>query len=250
MSAPISNHPTVIVTGGTQGLGHALTAQLLQQGFAVALCARTKEDVAKVEQSLARQFPCLAQVGDVADPDFRRHLVQATVTRFGRLDAVVNNASTLGQLPLPYVLDSTADNDAHVFQVNVEAPMQLLREAWPYLRQARKSLVLGISSDAAIGGYPNWGIYGASKAALDLLHKTLAAELEEYGVQVHSFDPGDMHTAMHLAADPEATGLRDPSFVARALMSLFSPLVTRNSFAFRSGARLFVTSAGELEVAN
>jgi len=76
-----------------------------------------------------------------------------------------------------------------------------VREALPLLRRGT-GLAVNISSDAAIGGYPGWGIYGASKAALDLVSKTLAAELKDQGIAVVSVDPGDMRTKMHQDAYP------------------------------------------------
>src|SRR5207247_2899667 len=88
-----------------------------------------------------------------------------------------------------------------VFEVNTLAPLALAREALPLLRRGT-GLVVNISSDAAIGGYPGWGIHGASKAALDLVSKTLAAELKDQGIAVVSVDPGDMRTKMHQDASP------------------------------------------------
>ena len=85
--------------------------------------------------------------------------------------------------------------------MNVLAPLALIQEALPLLERAH-GLVVNITSDAAIGGYPGWGVYGASKAALDLVSKTLAAELRDEGVAVVSVDPGDMRTTMHQDAYP------------------------------------------------
>jgi NAD(P)-dependent dehydrogenase (short-subunit alcohol dehydrogenase family) len=85
--------------------------------------------------------------------------------------------------------------------VNTLAPLALVREALPLLARSQ-GLVVNISSDAALGGYPGWGVYGASKAALDLVSKTLAAENRERGVAVVSVDPGDMRTKMHQDAYP------------------------------------------------
>lgn len=255
-----SDVPVVVVTGGTQGLGLALAQVLLDSGFAVSLCARTEADVNAARVLLtggntacrhkspqAHQDRLLALTGDVSNPDFQRTFIAKTVASFGRIDALVNNASTLGTLPMPNVLDSTPEHETYVFDVNVFAALQLVRHAMPHLVKQPRSLVLGISSDAAVGGYPGWGIYGASKAALDLFHKTLAAELADPSVQVHSVDPGDMDTAMHHAADPDAQGLVNPAVVANALLPLFQQLNASSGFPFPSGARLQVTSHGLIE---
>ncbi|WDL99117.1 SDR family NAD(P)-dependent oxidoreductase [Alicyclobacillus sp. ALC3] len=261
-----SNTPVVVITGGTQGLGLALAQALLNAGFAVSLCARTGADVEAARMLLTRKHRnsvvgeqlgqsvdsdparLLAMPGDVADRDFQRALIAKTAETFGRIDAVVNNASTLGILPMPSVTDSTTENEAQVFDVNVFAPLQLIRLALPHLATQTQSLILGISSDAAVGGYPGWGVYGASKAALDLFHKTLAAELADQRILVHSVDPGDMDTAMHRAADPGAQGLTSPAAVAAALLALFQPLKGENKFLFTNGVRLQVTRDGLMEV--
>jgi NAD(P)-dependent dehydrogenase (short-subunit alcohol dehydrogenase family) len=88
-----------------------------------------------------------------------------------------------------------------VLRVNVDAPIALAQAALPLLTD-RRGLVVNISSDAAHGAYPGWGAYGASKAALELATRTLAAELEPIGVAVVSVDPGDMRTRMHQEAFP------------------------------------------------
>src|SRR5207247_10869883 len=83
-----------------------------------------------------------------------------------------------------------------VFAVNPLAPLAIVRDAIPLLIRAR-GIVVNITSDAAVGGYPGWGVYGASKAALELVSKTLAAEFKDRDVAVVSVDPGDMRTQMH-----------------------------------------------------
>lgn len=250
-----SSAPVVILTGGTQGLGLALTRVLLNDGFAVSICARTEADVNAVRGFLTTgrtdsqvDGRLLSFTGDVANRDFQRAFIEETAAAFGRIDALVNNASTLGTLPMPQVVNSTLENDVHVFEVNVFAPLQLIRHVIPHFAKRPRSLILGMSSDAAVGGYPGWGIYGASKAALDLFHKTLAGELADQSVHVHSVDPGDMDTAMHHAADPGAEGLVNPLVVAQALLPSFQPLTTGSDFPFANGARLQVMGNGLTEV--
>jgi NAD(P)-dependent dehydrogenase (short-subunit alcohol dehydrogenase family) len=86
----------------------------------------------------------------------------------------------------------------------------------------REGVVINVSSDAAVTGYPGWGAYSVSKAALDGLTRTWAAELEGTGIRIHAVDPGDMDTAMHRAADPSANpaDLARPEDVAEAFVRL------------------------------
>ena len=101
----------------------------------------------------------------------------------------------------PPLARAKREDVVHVLDVNLLAPLELVQEALPLLRRSH-GLVVNITSDAATGGYPGWGVYGASKAALDLVSKTLAAELKDEGVGVVSVDPGDMRTKMHQDAFP------------------------------------------------
>jgi NAD(P)-dependent dehydrogenase (short-subunit alcohol dehydrogenase family) len=142
----------------------------------------------------------VAIAGDVADPDHRRRLVAAAEER-GRLDLLINNASDLGATPLPSLAEYPLERLERVFAVNVLAPLGLVQNALPLLERTG-GLVINVSSDAALGGYPGWGGYGASKAALDLISLTLGSELAPRGVAVVSVDPGDMRTRMHQAAFP------------------------------------------------
>ncbi len=142
----------------------------------------------------------VAIVGDITDAEHRRRLAEAAES-FGRLDLLVNNASGLGLSPLPPLAEYPLDAVEEVFRVNIVAPLGLVQTALPLLQKSR-GLIVNISSDAAVGGYPGWGAYGASKAALDLISATLANELSDDGVAVVSVDPGDMRTRMHQDAFP------------------------------------------------
>lgn len=143
-----------------------------------------------------------AIVGDVADRDFGRRLVEEALQRFGRVDVLVNNASLLGPSPLPPLRDYPLDQLEQVFAANVVGPLNLVQWVLPSMLDRGLGLIVNISSDAAVGGYPGWGGYGASKAALDLITHTLANELAGTGVSAIAIDPGDMRTQMHQAAFP------------------------------------------------
>jgi NAD(P)-dependent dehydrogenase (short-subunit alcohol dehydrogenase family) len=238
----LSDRPVVAITGGSAGLGYALAEALLRRGMAVALCARREGKLREAVDALSAIGPVDGMVGDVGDPRFRDVWLSQVVRRFGHLDALVNNASILGDVPMPFLRDTDIGNLRNVFEVNSFAPVMLLQQALPLLAARPKALCLSISSDAAIGGYPGWGVYGASKAALDLLTKTFANETALDHVAIYAVDPGDMRTEMHFAADPGAQPdvLAEPGDVAAALARLFEPLLTGAPFPFPSGTRLAV----------
>ena len=190
-----------LITGASRGLGATLAEFLARQGYDLILTARgAKALEAKARQLVAYEGRVRALPGDVTDPLHRHRLVESA-QRLERLDLLVNNASDLGPSPLPHLAGYPLDALESVFRVNVLAPLGLVQEAVPLLKQSH-GLVINISSDAAVGGYEGWGGYGASKAALDLLSLTLANELRSDGIGVVSVDPGDMRTDMHQAAYP------------------------------------------------
>jgi NAD(P)-dependent dehydrogenase (short-subunit alcohol dehydrogenase family) len=192
---------TALITGGSQGLGRTVAEFLAVQGFALVITARQEDELETAARELRRQGgQVIALAGDVADAAHRRCLAEAA-RGLGRLDLLLNNASTLGVTPLPPLAEYPLEELEAAFRVNVTAPLALIREVLPLLEESG-GLVVNVTSDAAIGGYPGWGGYGLTKAALDLASLTMANELLERGIGVVAVDPGDLRTRMHQAAFP------------------------------------------------
>lgn len=190
-----------LVTGASQGLGAELAGFLARQGYSLVLTARGADALEERARSLEGYGGTITAIaGDVSDPEHRARLAEA-VESFGRLDLLVNNASDLGVSPLPTLAEYPLDALEQVLRVNLIAPLGLVQATLGLLKQSG-GLVVNMSSDAAVGGYPGWGAYGASKAALDLASTTLASELRDDGVAFVSVDPGDMRTEMHQRAFP------------------------------------------------
>lgn len=188
-----------VVTGASRGLGEVIARVLAKRGFDLVLLARTAKPLEDVANSLGRGGSRVVPVvGDVTDASVRARLVSAA-REFGGLDVLVNNASELG--PIGPLTDFDVQRFARIFPVNAGAPMALIQLAVPLLAE-RRGLIVNITSDAAHGAYPGWGPYGASKAALELLTRTLAAELRDRGVSAVIVDPGDMRTRMQQEAFP------------------------------------------------
>jgi NAD(P)-dependent dehydrogenase (short-subunit alcohol dehydrogenase family) len=196
------SRPSVaLVTGASQGLGETIARFLAGEGYDLVLTARRGDRLSAAADPLrALDGPVEALAGDVTAPEHRERL-RVAVERRGRLDLLVNNASELGPSPLPPLSEIPLSEMERVYRTNVIAPVALVQVLRPVLASSRGRIV-NISSDAAVGGYPGWGGYGASKAALDLVSLTLAHELAADGITVVSVDPGDLRTAMHQAAFP------------------------------------------------
>lgn len=187
---------TALITGASRGLGFALARFLALQGTELILTARGEEALQAAAKELSAYGRVTAIAGDVRDPAHRSRLAGASR---GGLDLLINNASTLGPTPLRPLVETDPDELFHAFDTNAVAPLAVVAATLPGLA-ARGGLVVNVSSDAARGGYANWGAYGASKAALELIGTTLAAELTD--VYVVTVDPGDMRTKMHQDAHP------------------------------------------------
>jgi len=186
-----------LITGASQGLGRALAAELADRGWTLVVDARRADRLAAAVQSLPADR-VVAIPGDVADVAHRAELVDA-VNSLGRLDLLVNNASTLGASPLPALDAIDLDLFRRIYEVNVVAPLALTQELLPFLGAAHGTVV-NVTSDAAVEAYEGWGGYGSSKAALDQVSAVLGAEHPD--VRVLAVDPGDMRTEMHQDAFP------------------------------------------------
>ncbi|MBV9100357.1 MAG: SDR family oxidoreductase [Candidatus Dormibacteraeota bacterium] len=204
-----------LITGGSRGLGRALTLALAGRGWSVIVDGRDRQAL----DAVAAQLPDAVSAvrGDVADADHREALVRAVQER-GAIDLLVNNASELGASPLPQLDAMPLAVLQRVLSVNVLAPMSLTQQLLPLMRDG--AAVVNISSDASVEAYAGWGGYGASKAALDQLTAVFAAEHPE--LRWYAFDPGDMRTAMHQAAYPgeDISDRPEPETVVPALLRL------------------------------
>src|SRR3954453_7579551 len=184
--------PVAVVTGGSAGLGLALTRALAQGGWWGVTDARDADALAPATAGLPR---VTAIPGDVGQSGHQEQLADA-VRRLGRLDLLIHNASALG--PMLPLADVAPDQLLEVITTNLLAPLQLTQRLLQELRGSRGALV-GISSDAAVEHYPGWGTYAASKTALDHVILTLAAEND---LRAYAVVPGDLRTDMHQRAFP------------------------------------------------
>jgi NAD(P)-dependent dehydrogenase (short-subunit alcohol dehydrogenase family) len=191
--------PVAIVTGASRGFGRALARSLAVDGWSLVLDARRPEELERERAAFASLgAEVIAIPGNVNSADHRAALIESS-WGLGSLDLLVNNASTLGTSPLPSLEAHDLEEMRGVFEVNTLAPLALIQLALPLLRQSHGTVV-SLTSDASVEAYEGWGGYGASKAALDHLHRVLAKEVSD--VRFYAFDPGDMRTEMHQAAFP------------------------------------------------
>ena len=144
------------------------------------------------------------------------------------LDVLINNASSLGPMPLALLADTECEAFEIALETNLVGPFRLTKVLLGALaaaaREGRPALVINITSDAALTPYVGWGAYGASKAALSHMSRIWNEELRDHGVRVVDFDPGDMDTPLHALAVPDAdpATLKKPADSAREILELIA----------------------------
>jgi NAD(P)-dependent dehydrogenase (short-subunit alcohol dehydrogenase family) len=201
----------VAVTGGTSGLGLALVRLLSRRRARVAFIARSAASVERV----AKETGACGIVGDVGRKEAIHPIALEIAWNLGGLDALVNNASSLGPTPLALLADTECEALQEAVAVNLLGPFRLTKALFGALaasaREGRGAVVVNVSSDAAVNPYSGWGAYGASKAALKHMTAIWAEEAKAEGVVLLSLDPGDMDTPLHALAVPDA----DPAMLKR-----------------------------------
>ena len=220
----------IAITGGTSGLGRALVRRLLDAGADVAFVARGRAGVRRVCEERPEAHGI---VGDVARKEDIHPIAIQVLGALDGLDVLVNNASSLGPVPLAPLADTECEDLELAFATNVLGPFRLTKALLGSLaataRQGGTPLVVNISSDAANTPYAGWGAYGASKAALAHLTRIWDAELAVERVRLVSIDPGDMDTPLHALAIPDAdrSTLKNPEQAAAEIVDLIASRVAR-----------------------
>jgi NAD(P)-dependent dehydrogenase (short-subunit alcohol dehydrogenase family) len=214
----------VLVTGASRGIGYAAAREAARRGAHVVAVARTVGGLEELDDEIQEAGASTTLVPmDLRDGDAVDRLGAAIFERWGALDGLVGNAGVLGTLsPVPHL--APADFDA-TFKLNVTANFRLIRAMDLLLRQADAGRAVFVSSSSARSARPYWGLYAASKAALEALVKSYAGEMATTSVRANVFYPGAVRTAMRQKAmpgeDPET--LPKPEIVAPRLIDMIAP---------------------------
>jgi NAD(P)-dependent dehydrogenase (short-subunit alcohol dehydrogenase family) len=179
------------VTGASKGLGLVLVQKLLQQGYAVAATSRNQKELSDAVGNTTASF--LPLEVNLTDENSVRQAIDTTIRTLGGLDVVVNNAG----YGLSGSVEELTDREARDnFEVNVFGSLNVVRQAMPFLRQQNSGHILNISSIGGFfGSFPGWGIYCATKFAVEGFSESLATEAKAFGIHVTIVEPGYFRTS-------------------------------------------------------
>jgi NAD(P)-dependent dehydrogenase (short-subunit alcohol dehydrogenase family) len=221
---PSDKRRVALVTGASRGIGHAAALALARAGYHIIALARTVGGLEELDDAMKREGGAATLVpADLTDFEALDRLGAAIASRWGKLDAFIGNAGLLGPItPLAHVEPRQWER---VMAVNVTANWRLLRALDASLRAAPAGRVVLVSSGAAVRCMAYWGPYSVSKAALEALARTYAAETVTTPVKVMLVNPGPLRTAMRAEAMPgeDPLTLKTPEDLAPWFVKLASP---------------------------
>lgn len=194
-TSPSDPARVAIVTGGARGIGLAVGQWFLRAGWRVALWDNDAATLAATDTALATSDPerALTVQVDVSQPASVQAAMQATVARFGRVDALVNNA---GVAVFKRILDTSWEEWRHVLGTNLDGPFLCTQAAAPVMLKTGGGAVVNIASISGLRASTMRVAYGTSKAAIIHLTKQQAIELGDAGIRVNCVAPGPVDTEM------------------------------------------------------
>ena len=191
-----------LITGASRGIGAATAKRFAAEGAHVVLMARTVGALEELDDEIraAGGKPATLIATDLRQLDMLDNIGPSLYERFGGLDMLIGNGAMLGTLdPVAHASPSEMED---IFKINVLANARLIRSCDPLLRQSESGRVVMVSSGAAKSAFAFWGAYGASKAALEQLTFSYAAEVKNSNLRVNVIDPGVVATKMRASAFP------------------------------------------------
>ncbi|KZZ83010.1 SDR family NAD(P)-dependent oxidoreductase [Bacillus sp. SJS] len=194
---------TVMITGGSKGLGRALALTFAKKGARIAVCARGKHELNLLEREIIELGgEVLAVQANISIAEEADRFVSLAEEAYGYIDVLINNASIFGPGPLQ-LADYTENAFKEVLEVNILNPFLMTKRVLSGMLIRQQGSIINLTSEAGKTGFAEWGAYGISKFAVEGMTQTWADELKDTGVRMNMVDPGEMDTEMHRTAVPD-----------------------------------------------
>jgi 3-oxoacyl-[acyl-carrier protein] reductase len=210
---------TVLVTGGSKGIGRAICLALAMEGANIIIAARNESKINEIVDKLKKMgCKALAIQADVRNEEDVRHLISRTVDEYGRLDILINNAGVANKKRLE---ETTLEEYNEIMDTNLKGVFLCTKYAIPHIRNSENGKIINISSGAGLHGIPEFSVYCASKFGVNGITESIASELEGE-IKVYSICPGGVDTDMYRSIYTNRPSLK-PEHIAEKVMELVSP---------------------------
>jgi len=208
----------VLITGGSRGIGKAIAKAFAKHGACVAISYNTNLQAAHETIDSLLGGPHLIIQADVSQPDSVKHLIDTVISKFGKLDIVVNNAGIINDLHIDKVDYATWQRSwKEILEINLIGPANISYCAIQYMMKNNGGKIVNVSSRGAFRGEPDCPAYGASKAGLNAMSQSLAQKLAKYNIFISVVAPGFVETDMtsEMLSGPNGDEIRNQSPIGR-----------------------------------
>ena len=215
-----------LVTGGSRGIGRAIAAAYTQAGASVFICGRDQAAVDSAVNELRSNGGDIdGAAGDIGSSDNAKRLVQSALSRFAKIDVLVNNAGILG--PRETIADYPISAWNEVIRINLTGLFLITHEILPVMLARRSGSIINVTSGVGRIGKAKWGAYAVAKAGLEGFTQVLADEVKSLGIRVNSVNPAATRTRMRAAAYPAEDPMTLPP--AESITPIFVYLASAES---------------------
>ncbi|MFC1928287.1 SDR family NAD(P)-dependent oxidoreductase [Chloroflexota bacterium] len=185
-----------IITGGSSGIGKAVTVAYAKEGARMVVASRTKTDLEATRREIAKLTSVKVEVfpTDVSHPESVAGLVEFTLKKFGAIDILVNCAGVYG--PIGLVTDIDNKKWLEAININLYGTFLCIKAVLPTMMKKKKGKIVNLSGGGATAPFPRFSAYSASKAAVVRLTETLAEEVKEYNICINAIAPGAVNTRL------------------------------------------------------
>ena len=208
MSNSLKNK-VAIITGGSRGIGRAIAERFAREGCNLMLASRTKSELEKSAKLIKKQFSVNVRISqtDVGNENEVMSMVRQTITEFGNIDILVNNAAIIG--PMGEISQIDGKKFFDTIKNNIGGTVFCTKAVIPHMKSQKKGTIINLSGGGGLYPLPYYDAYSASKAAIVRLTENFALELEKYNIDVTAISPGAVNTKMfdeQLMADKNSIG--------------------------------------------